>query len=143
MASKVRSIQRARDKHVAEVASGEVSVTYAQLIGANTGGALGALLSHRFPGRLMQLVRLGSAITAELTLFEEAKKKLIEQYGGKLDEARNTWTFGAKQAQAEREFKELLETKVSIKAPRFSEAEMEGSTLTSVQVLQLIWLVEE
>ncbi len=143
MAGKVRSMERARAKHEAKEAYGDIKLTYNQLIAANSGGALGALLSQHWPGRLMQFVKFGRVITAELETLDEGKKKLIEQYNGKLNEATNEYEFGEHKEQAMAEFKELMQTEIIIQGPRLTDQELEKSSLTAQQVLQLVWLWEE
>lgn len=144
MSSKVRSIQRARDQKAAKEAETVISVSYGQLLAASNTGALAALFSQRFRGRLIQMVRLAQAIETELGLFEKAKTRVIEQNGGKVSDA-GTVEFGSKTktAAADKEFQELLATEVEIKGLKLSDEELEGSSLTPAQALSLTWLMTE
>jgi hypothetical protein len=144
MTSKIRSIKREQKRSAAKDAEEQIEVTYAQLADANLSGALSALFNQRMPGRLMQFVKLGRAVKAEMDSLDEAKTKLIEQHGGKLDEETGAYKFAkGKQEAADRDYKELLQTTVKITAPRLRENELEQSSLTAAQILNLLWLIEE
>lgn len=143
MINKIRSIKRGQERSTAKDAEEQIEVTYAQLADANLSGALNALFNQRMPGRLMQFVKLGRAVKIEMDSLDEAKAKLIEQHGGKLDEEQVLKFAKGKQEAADRDYKELLQTTVKINAPRLKESELEQSSLTAAQILNLLWLIEE
>lgn len=142
MSSKLRSIKRTGERAVGKEAEGMVEVTYGDLINATNSGAIPALLNQRFPGRLMQLVKFGRAVQAEIDAFEEAKKRLVEQHEGKLNETTGQYDFGANKDAADKEFQELLKTSVSITVPRLTEDELDQTSLVPAQVMMLVWLME-
>lgn len=146
MASKLRSIERARAQKQIKELEGDIEITYSQLIDANDSGAIHALLNQRFPGRLMQLIKFGQKVAIERKNADEARQKIIEQHGGIMN-GDNSYNFPDGQMKlADADYREVLETKITIKAPRFTaeeRASLEHSSLTPAQGLQLIWLIEE
>jgi hypothetical protein len=120
---------------------GEVEITYRQLLSANASGAIGALLDEHFAGQVMPMAKFGRAIMTELEQFQEARKRVIERNGGTLETAGYETAEGQKQADIE--FNDLLSEKVTLRAPRFTEAEIDNTKLTGAQAMQLGWLIEE
>ncbi len=105
--------------------------------------AISHLLEARLPVRVSYaLVKFMRVVKSELTDLEDARQKLIRDYGTK-DEAGNTTVQADKMEEFVEEFKKLLDQDVTFDAHKVSLVDLEGASLTVGDVVALDFLIME
>jgi hypothetical protein len=142
MASKLRSIQRARDKAIARDAL--MIVTLKELLESR--GALQALLQQPMQGRdAFKLSKIAKAVILELETVEQTRLKMCRDAGGTLNEEENRYDFpqDADREALEKEFAELMKTDVTIPGEQIGIEILAGLRLSASDVVSLDWLIKE
>ena len=139
MASKLRSIQRAREQETAKAAV--LQVTLEDLLRSRQ--ALQSLASMPLPARdAFRLCKIVKAVAKELEACNDTRLKLCEQFG-KLNEDTQSYDFASDSDREAftREYGELLKTEVEISGERINPSIL--NNISAGELLVLAWLIED